>query len=96
MQLILHAIRQTSHGPSRLLQAMSAWSVKTRHAPCRHSRDVRVYGHAAMAMHGYRVHAPPGCDICLIGENPTCSRVYGPETAMLEMGTTRPPPRLRN
>ena len=29
----------------RLVQAMSAWLVKTRRAPSRHSRDARVYGH---------------------------------------------------
>ena len=30
---------------------MSAWSVKTRHAPSRHYRDARVYGHTTAAMH---------------------------------------------
>ena len=29
MQLTLHATRRTTHGASRLVQAMSAWSVKT-------------------------------------------------------------------
>ena len=43
MQLTLHPTRRTLHGYSRLVQAMSAWSVKTRHAPFRHSRDARVY-----------------------------------------------------
>ena len=33
MQLTLHATRPTPHGASRLVQAMSAWSVKTRRAP---------------------------------------------------------------
>ena len=33
MQLTLHATRRTPHGASRLVQAMSASSVKTRHAP---------------------------------------------------------------
>ena len=37
--------RPTPHGASRLVQGMSAWSVKTRHAPSRHCRDARVYGH---------------------------------------------------
>ena len=27
---------------------MSTWSVKTRHAPSRHCRDARVYGHVAV------------------------------------------------
>ena len=37
--------------PSRLVQSMSAWSVKTRHAPSRYCRDARVYGHTTTAMH---------------------------------------------
>ena len=36
---------------SRLVQAMSAWLVKTRRAPSLHSRDARVYGHTTTAMH---------------------------------------------
>ena len=51
MQLTLHANRRIPHGASRLVLAMSAWSVKTRHAPSRHYRDVRVYGHTTTAMH---------------------------------------------
>ena len=51
MQFALHATRRTPHGASRLVQAMSAWLVKTRRAPSRHSRDASVYGHATMAMH---------------------------------------------
>ena len=51
MQLTLHATRRTPHGASRLVQAMSAWSVKTRRAPSRHCRDARVYGHTTTAMH---------------------------------------------
>ena len=47
MQLVLHATRLTPYGASRLVQAMSAWSVKTRRAPARHCRDTRVYGHAS-------------------------------------------------
>ena len=30
---------------------MTAWPVKTQHAPSRHWRDARVYGHATTAMH---------------------------------------------
>ena len=52
MQLTLHATRRTSHGASRLLQAMSAWSVKTRGAPSRHLYTGRVHGHTTTAMHG--------------------------------------------
>ena len=51
MQLTLCATRPTPHGASRLAQAMSAWSVKTRRAPSRHCRNARVYGHATSAMH---------------------------------------------
>ena len=51
MQFTLHATRRTPHGVSRLVQAMSAWLVKTRRFPCRHSREVRVYGHMTTAMH---------------------------------------------
>ena len=57
MQFTLHAIRRTPHGASRLVQAMSAWLVKTRRAPSRHSRDARVYGHTTMAMH--ELSTPP-------------------------------------
>ena len=42
MQCTLHATHRTPHCASRLVQAMSAWSVKTRHAPSRHSRNARV------------------------------------------------------
>ena len=51
MQLTLHETRRTPHGASRLVLAMSAWSVKTRCAPSRHCRDARVYDHATTAMH---------------------------------------------
>ena len=51
MQLTLHATRRTPHGASRLVLAMSAWSVKTRRAPSRHRKDARVYGPTATAMH---------------------------------------------
>ena len=48
-----------SRGPSRLVQAMSAWSVKTRRAPSRHSRDARVYGHTTTAIHKLSTPPPP-------------------------------------
>ena len=51
VQSTLHATRRTPRGASRLVQAMSAWLVKTRRAPSRHSRDAKVYGHATTAIH---------------------------------------------
>ena len=43
MKLTFHATRRTpTHGASRLVQAMPAWSVKTRRAPTRHCGDARV------------------------------------------------------
>ena len=54
MQFTLHATRRTPYGASRLVQAVSAYLVKTRRAPSRHpsrhSRDARVYGHTTTAM----------------------------------------------
>ena len=47
------------HGGSRLVQAMSAWSVKTGHAPSRHRRDAKIYGHATTAMHEIEFISPP-------------------------------------
>ena len=58
MQLALHATRRTPHGASRLVQAMSAWSVKTRRVPFRHCRDARVYGDTTTAMHDMSTHPP--------------------------------------
>ena len=57
--LTLHATRPTPHGASRLVQAMSAWSVKTRRAPPRHCRDARVYGHTTTAMYDNECTPPP-------------------------------------
>ena len=51
MQLTLHATRRIPHGASRLVIAMSAWSVETRRAPSRHCRVARVYDHTTTAMH---------------------------------------------
>ena len=51
MQFALHGTRRAPHGASRLVQAMSAWLVKTRRASSWHSRDARVYGHTTTAMH---------------------------------------------
>ena len=57
MQFTLNATRRTPHGASRLVQERSAWLVKTRRAPSRHSRDARVYGHTTTAMH--QLSTPP-------------------------------------
>ena len=60
MQLTLHETRRTPHGASRLVLAMSAWSVKTRCAPSRHCKDARVYGHTTTtAMHDNEYPLPP-------------------------------------
>ena len=50
-QLTLHATLRKPHGASRLVLAMSAWSVKTRRAPSRHCKECEGlwsydYGHA--------------------------------------------------
>ena len=61
MQFTLQTTRRTPHGASRLLLALSAWLVKTRRSPSRHSRDARVCGHTTTAMHKLRTspHPPP-------------------------------------
>ena len=56
MQFTLLATHRTLHGASRLVQAMSAWSVKAGCATSRHCRNAKVYGHTTTAMHKYRVH----------------------------------------
>ena len=42
MHFTVHVTPRTPHGASRLVQAMSAWSAKTRRAPSRHSRSMVV------------------------------------------------------
>ena len=42
---------RTPRSASRLVQAMSAWSVKTRSAPFRQCRDARVYGLTTTVSH---------------------------------------------
>ena len=51
IQLNLHATLPTPDGASRLVQAMSTWSVETRRARSRHYRDARASGHTTTAMH---------------------------------------------
>ena len=53
-----HSPNKTSRFASRLVQAMPAWSVKTRRAPSRNCRDARVYDHTTTAMHGVSTPAP--------------------------------------
>ena len=78
MQLTLHATRLTAHGASRLVQAISAWSVKTLRAPSRHCRDARVYGHTTTAMHV--TSTTPSPHLSPHGCHPSCccccSRLY--------------------
>ena len=59
MRFTLHATRRAPHGASSLVQAMSVWSVKTRRARPRHSRDARVYGRMATATHKLSTPPPP-------------------------------------
>ena len=57
MQPTLHATRQNPQGASRLVHAISAWSVKTRRAPSWHSRSARVNDLKTTAMRV--MSAPP-------------------------------------
>ena len=83
MQLTLHATRQTPHGASRFLLAMSACSVKTRCAPSRHYRDARVYGHTTTAMNDneYTRPDPPiqRTTTCIITCTIACYKIPQPE-----------------
>ena len=60
MQFTLHATRRTPHGASCLVQAMSAWLVKTRLAPSRHStrRNARVYSMVVRPRHAQTEYPP--------------------------------------
>ena len=59
MQLTIRSTRRTPHGALRFAQATSAWSVKIRRAPSRHSGDARVYGHTTTG-HAQTEYIPPG------------------------------------
>ena len=67
MQLTLHATRQIPHGTLRLVQAMSAWSLKNPTCSVRHCTDGRAYGHTTAAMHdnAYTPAPPPSLWKCL-------------------------------
>ena len=58
MYLTLCVARGTPRGASRLVQAMSAWSMNARRAPFQHCKDGRVYGHTTTAMHDMRTPSP--------------------------------------
>ena len=51
MQLALYATRRTPHAASRLVQAISVWSVKTRPAPYQRFIDARINGLETTAMY---------------------------------------------
>ena len=63
MQSTVHATRRTPRGASCLVQAKSAWLVKTRRAPSRHSRHVRVDDHKTTVMH--KLSTPPPTPLTL-------------------------------
>ena len=73
MKLTLHATRRTSHGAARLVQAVSAWSVKIQRAPSRRCRDARVHAHTTTAMHANEYTLTPisAVDCCV---DPDCFR----------------------
>ena len=66
MQLTLQATRRKRCGTSRLVLAMSAWSIKTRRAPSRHCRGARVYDHTTTAMHDNEYPPPPAYDFFVL------------------------------
>ena len=59
MQLTLHATRRTPRGTSRLVLAMSTWSVKARRPPSRRCGDERVYGHTTTPIDENEYTTPP-------------------------------------
>ena len=59
MHLALHATRPTPHGASRLVEATSACSVKTRRVPSLLYRDARAYDNKTTTMHDISTPPPP-------------------------------------
>ena len=55
----LHATRPTPHGALRLVQEVSACSVKTRCAPSWYCKDGRVYAYTTTVMHDMSTPRPP-------------------------------------
>ena len=74
--LTLHATHRTPDGASRLLDAMFAWSVKTRRAPSRIRRDASVYSHMTTGMHDNEYPPPKWRQLHLDGikSKTWCSR----------------------
>ena len=79
-----------------------AWTVKRRHAPARHCRDARVYGHATIDMHEVeRISPPIECTlhplfaVGLVDGNPTYMLRHGIEGMRVSMAIRlRPSMRL--
>ena len=78
----VNAIQVTPPRPSSpLVQATSAWSVKTRRAPSRKCRDTRVHGHTYDYGHAWHEHLPdpppdppsPSCCTRACETPPPCS-----------------------
>ena len=82
MQLTLHATCATPHGVSHLVQAMSAWSVKTPRAPSQQCGDARVCGHTTTAMHD--MSTPP------LAVSRTTTAVHDMSTPPLAVSTNFP------
>ena len=59
MHFTLHVVRRTPHGASRFAQTMSAWLVKPRRSPSRHSMDAQANGHRTTVMHKLSTPPPP-------------------------------------
>ena len=94
MQLTLHAIHPTPYVASRLMQAMSAWSVKAGRAPSLHCRYARVYGHTTTAMHDndneYTPRSPffARCVLCLQAGKEV-EAISGADATLLEQAVAK-------
>ena len=76
---------------------MSAWLVKTRRAPSRHSRDARVHGHTTTATHKLSTPPPPlshasDCDPPVGGLGPPPFIVVPTLPRLWFSGLPSPPP----
>ena len=79
-----HAYTPLSSPMKPPVQAVSAWSVKTRFSPSRHCTDARVHGHTTMAMHD--IEYPPTPQHC------RDARVHGHTTPAMHNIEDTPPP----